>query len=68
MRKILIAVLITISAFLYADIKRGYHSTGGEIFLVFIPLYLTYREITKRQKKIERQNEYIKVLEKNLYK
>ena len=67
MNKIIYSLIFVLIISFLSDICRGYDATGGELLLLFIPLFIASNEIKKREEKIKRQKEYITVLEKNLY-
>ena len=57
------SILFVIWCFDYADATRGYNATGGEVFILALPLMIAFQKISNLEEKINRKNKYIKKLE-----
>lgn len=49
-----LSILAVIWCFDYADNWRGYNSTGGEVFMIALPLYIVWKKLTTMGQQIER--------------
>ena len=48
------SIIATIWCFEYADTVRGYNSTGGEVFLIALPLWIVWKKFKAMGQKIEK--------------
>ena len=53
-----IAILLVVRCFEYADAVRGYNGTGGEVFMIALPLYIVWKKISEMGRKIQRLKRY----------
>ena len=49
-----LSILAVIWCFDYADNWRGYNSTGGEVFMIALPLYIVWKKLTTMGQEIQR--------------
>lgn len=61
-----LSILAVIWCFNYADNFRGYNSTGGEVFMIALPLTLVWFKLRAMGQKIMDLKMYNKELRKHL--
>lgn len=61
-----LSILAVIWCFNYADNFRGYNSTGGEVFMIALPLTLVWFKLRAMGQKITNLKMYNKELRKHL--
>ena len=62
-----LSILAVIMCFEYADSIRGYNATGGEVFMIALPLMLVHSKITKMAGKIERLKQQKKRMNEKMF-
>ena len=60
-----LSILFVMWCFDYADNFRGYNSTGGEVFMIALPLWIVWKKISDMGQKIQKVKQYNQSL-KNL--
>ena len=53
-----LSILAVKWCFEYADSVRGYNSTGGEVFMIALPLYVVWKKISDMGRKIQNVKQY----------
>ena len=49
-----LSIVFVVYCFEYADITRGYEATGGEVFMLALPLTIVWLKLRKAEQKIQR--------------
>ena len=49
-----LSILFVVYCFEHADITRGYEATGGEVFMLALPLTIVWLKLRKAEQKIQR--------------
>ena len=55
---LILSILVVMWCFDYADNFRGYNSTGGEVFMIALPLYVVWMKISDMGQKIQKLKQY----------
>lgn len=60
-----LSILLTVWCFDYADAVRGYDATGGEVFVIMLPLLIVANKISKYERQFERLEKLLGIYKRN---
>ena len=61
-----LSIVFVVSCFSYADEVRGFNSTGTEVFMIALPLWIVWRKFKAMGQKIDKLKKYNKAMEKTM--